>query len=74
MYKAKEALISQGCPSTGWLDDVVSLQSEKRVSGRVTVDIGVTGIDISFTLTNAADGMVSNRQIAKLPVVDKCQI
>ena len=30
---------------------MVSLQSEKRVSGQVTVGIGVTGIDISSTCT-----------------------
>ena len=39
VYKAKEALISQTCPWTGWLNDVASLQSEKRVSCQVTVGI-----------------------------------
>ena len=31
------------------MDDVVSLQSQKRVSGQVTVGIGVTGMIISPT-------------------------
>ena len=49
VYKAKEALISQTCPGTRWLDDAISIQGEKRVASQVTVVTLVTGIDISST-------------------------
>ena len=52
VYKAKEALISQTCPWSGWLDDVARLQSENRISCQVTVGVGVTDIDVSSTWTS----------------------
>ena len=47
--KAEEALISQTCPWTGWLDDVAIQQDANRVSCQVTIVVVVTGVDVSST-------------------------